>query len=444
MKSLFARVLALLLGSFLVVALVSSLLFKWVTHELNPHEQHFQELSRDVAEEVIERYEAGESRNYSRKLKRRFNAKAWILDAGNNPVSEDGPPGKVLSQVNSYPLTIFPHQNSAGKFFIFAHEISADTRTYKVILTSHRPKFGSRNQLWFVWFPIAIVLLGLAGASVLLSYWVLRPINIIRKTSREISENNFNSRIPAVITRRGDAFGELGRDFNHMTERVQATVENQEQLLRDVSHELRTPLARIQVAASLVEQKTGSRPELDRIESEVDTLNNLIEDLLSLSRLKNQAELEQRPVELVDLISSVIGDAEFEFQQSGKSVTLTAEESVTVYGNGELLASMLENIIRNGLRYAPDDTALKVDLFNKEGSAIISVADSGPGVDPADLERIFDAFYRADKSRDVSGGHHGIGLALAKTIVQTHKGNISASNIPDGGLEIRIELPLLS
>ena len=442
MKSLFARVLALLLGSFLLVALVSSLLFKWVSHELNPHEQHFQELSRDIAEEVIERYQAGESRDYNRQLKRRFNAKAWILDARNNPVTGNGPPEKVLSQISGYPLTIFPHQNRTGKFFIFAHEISADDETYKVILTSHRPKFGSRIRMWFIWFPIAIVLLGLVGASVLLSYWVLRPIKIIRKTSREISENNFNSRIPAVITRRRDAFGELGRDFNNMTERVQATVDNQEQLLRDVSHELRTPLARIQVAASLVEQKTGRRSELDRIESEVDTLNNLIEDLLSLSRLKNQAELEKQPVELVALISSVIRDAEFEFQQTGKSVAFSSEDSVTIYGNANLIASMLENIIRNGMRYTQDNSALKVDLLQKEDSVMISVADSGPGVNSDDLERIFDTFYRADKSRGISGNHHGIGLALAKTIAETHNGNISARNIPEGGLEVRIELPL--
>ena len=276
----------------------------------------------------------------------------------------------------------------------------------------------------------------------LLSYWVLRPINIIRATSREISENKFNSRIPAVITRRRDAFGELGRDFNNMSERVQATIENQDQLLRDVSHELRTPLARIQVAASLVEQKTGSQTELDRIQNEVETLNNLIEDLLSLSRLKNRAKLEKQPVNLVNLISSVIHDAEFEFQQSGKSIVFAGEETLTVYGNGELLASMLENIIRNGLRYTPNESALKVTLSKGENSVTVSVVDSGPGVDPDDIERIFEPFYRGDKSREISGGHHGIGLALAHTIAQTHNGNINAFNIPGGGLEIRIELPL--
>ena len=91
MKSLFARVLALLLGSFILVALISSMLFKWVSHELNPHEQHFQQLSRDVAGQVIEKYEAGESRIYNRHLKHRFNAKAWILDSDNDPVSENAP-----------------------------------------------------------------------------------------------------------------------------------------------------------------------------------------------------------------------------------------------------------------------------------------------------------------------------------------------------------------
>ena len=443
MKPLFTRVLALLLGSFILVALVSSLLFKWVTHELNPHEQHFQELSRDIAREVVLKFEAGESRNHNRKLKRRFNAKAWILDADNVSVTGKDVPNKILKQINHYPLTVFPHQNSEGKFFIFAHKITTDSGNYKVVLTSQKPKFGSRNNLWSIWLPITIVLLSLIGASVLLSYWMLRPIKVIRKTSREISENKFSSRIPDVITQRHDAFGELGRDFNAMTERVQGTVENQEQLLRDVSHELRTPLARIQVAASLIEQKTGSQLELTRIENEVDTLNNLIEDLLSLSRLKNRIELEKTPVNLVDLISPIIRDAEFEFQQVGKSIIFASDKNVTVLGNTELLASMMENIIRNGLRHTPDNTSLIVELIENENSVTITFSDSGPGVKPEDFERIFDAFYRVDTSRETSEGHHGIGLALAKTIVENHNGNISALNNPDGGLEVKIDLPLV-
>jgi signal transduction histidine kinase len=442
MKSLFIRVFFLLLGCFALVALVSTLLFMWVSHELEPHERHFQGLSRNVAEQVIERYEDGELRKFGKHFRERFNGEVWLLNEQNELLSSRPLVRDIQSQVTHYPQVVYPYQNDAGRFFIFAHKVKSDDAIYKVIMTSHRPFFRGRNRIWFVGFPVVIVILGMASASALLSYWILRPIRTIRNTTREFSTDNMESRIPDAIVNRKDAFGELGREFNQMAARVQAAIDNQNQLLRDVSHELRSPLARIQVASSLAVQKNGPKSELDRIESEVEKLNGLIEDLISLSRLKNRVELEKENVDLGALLGSVVDNANYEFRQSGKIAELTISDVISIDANRELLSSMFENVIRNGLRYTPEDKILIIKMEQRFDSVFVTVTDQGPGVDVDFLDRIFDPFARADESRELSNGNHGIGLALAKTIAQLHGGTISARNVAEGGLQVTIDLPI--
>lgn len=441
MKPLFIRVIAVLLGSFLLVALVSALLFKWASHELDPRERHFQRMSQQVAEEVVKAHSQGEISEYRAFLRNRFNGKAWIMDSEGKSLESRQVPEFIHSQVTDYPSVILPRQNTSGRFFIFANQVDSGDSTYRVILSSQRPLLGGKHRSWFVMVSVLIVILGVVCASALLSYWILRPIQTIRNTTSEISETNLGSRIPATITGRKDAFGDLGREFNRMTERVQSTIENQNQLLRDVSHELRSPLARIQVAASLSQKKYGAREEFARIESEVERLNNMIEDLLSLSRLKNRSALKTENIDAGKLLASIIDDANFEFQQSGQVCSLSGDLTATINADRELLSSLFENVIRNGLRYSPAGEVLQVYIHSQPGLVRVSITDKGPGVNPAELERIFDPFYRADGARSISNGHHGIGLARAKAIAEAHGGNISARNCDPNGLEISLELP---
>jgi signal transduction histidine kinase len=442
MKSLFIRVFFLLMGCFALVALISTLLFMWVSHELEPHERHFQGMSLNVAEQLIERYEDGELRKFGKHFRERFNGEFWIQSEQDKLLSSRPIKRDIESQVTDYPQVIYPYQNAAGRFFIFAHKVKSDDVVYKVIMTSHRPFFRGRNRIWFIGFPVVIVILGMASASALLSYWILRPIRKIRDTTRKFSADNMESRISEAVINRKDAFGELGREFNQMAARVQSAIDNQNQLLRDVSHELRSPLARIQVASSLAVQKNGPKTELDRIESEVEKLNGLIEDLITLSRLKNRVELEKENVDLGTLLSSVVDNANFEFRQNGKTAELTISEVIGIEANQEFLSSMFENVIRNGLRYTPENKNLIVNAKRRTDSVVVTVTDQGPGVDADMLDRIFDPFARADESRELSNGNHGIGLALAKTIAQLHGGTISARNVATGGLQVTIDLPV--
>jgi two-component system sensor histidine kinase CpxA len=167
----------------------------------------------------------------------------------------------------------------------------------------------------------------------------------------------------------------------------------------------------------------------------------MIEDLLSLSRLKNRSALKTENIESGKLLGSVIDDANFEFQQSGQVCSLSGDLTTTINADRELLSSLFENVIRNGLRYSPEREVLAVRISALPGLVRITFTDNGPGVNPSELERIFDPFYRADDARSTSNDHHGIGLALARAIVEVHGGNISARNCDPGGLEISLEFP---
>jgi signal transduction histidine kinase len=440
MKSLFFRVLALLLGSFVAVLVLSFLLFRWVSEELHPGEDRLRELVEHTAEEVVEASEEGRLNKYKRKLHHRYRTRAWLLDHTGGPVSSPPVPTEILNQVVDYPGVIYPFQNTAGRFFIFSQAIERSGRVYRVILAADRPPPGGRYR-GYVLIPI-VVLLTLLIASALLSYWMLKPLQTLRNTTRAISADSLDTRLPTTLTQRRDAFGELGKEFNRMTDRVERSVESQKQLLRDVSHELRSPLARIQVAASLSSQKHGTQPEINRIEEEVERLDHLIEKLISLSRLQSQSELNRETVDLDELISKVVDDCNFEYVEDGRQAVFTCEGVPNLRGDSDLLSSAFENVIRNALRFSPSQGLVEVSLKRVEEMAEVNVKDHGPGVAPENLQRIFEPFYRGDDARDISGGQHGIGLAIAKTIINLHGGEITATNGRDEGLAVSILLPV--
>ena len=442
MRPLFVRVLLVLLGSFLVVALVSTLLSRWINSELDPREDRLMDLAAEVAREVVDKYEAGEFREFRRHLGREFNTRIWLAETSTGEWHPRPPPREILDQVTTAPQVIMPYQNTSGRFFIFSKDIPGTRSAHRVVMTSKRPVFPHYRKPGKTLFPLAILLVGLCVASALLSYWVLRPIREIRRTSSAISGDNLNARVPRQITRRKDAFGELGREINHMTERVQETIENQNRLLRDVSHDLRSPLARIQVANSLLEQKHGQGEEIDRISSEITRLDNMIGDLVSLSRMQNMKTLPKQKIDLTALLERVIENVNFEFQAVGTRAELSEKMELEILGDPELLTRLFENVLRNALRFSPDKERVEVVSSRNQSMSTISILDKGPGVPAPDLDKIFDPFFQTDDSRKVGTDNHGIGLALVRTISRLHGGRVTAYNRPEGGLEIRIQIPL--
>jgi two-component system sensor histidine kinase CpxA len=196
------------------------------------------------------------------------------------------------------------------------------------------------------------------------------------------------------------------------------------------------------VALELAERSEDRKKALGRIEKEADELERLITELLSLARLESgQAGLERHSLRLDELISKVVTDAEFEAEAQNKQVSYSGEP-LTVTGDGVLLRSAVENVIRNAIRHTSVGSVVQVSLENASGYGLIRVTDAGPGVPESQLQVMFDPFARTSEARERDSGGFGLGLAIAQRAMQAHGGDATARNHPQGGLEVSLRMPL--
>ncbi len=291
---------------------------------------------------------------------------------------------------------------------------------------------------------MVVFILILALCSSVIAWTLTKPIRILQTAARQLSTGDMAARVPDKVSSRRDSIGDLGSDFNHMAGRIQQLLSAQQQLLRDVSHELRTPLARMQVALVLAEDKPETAAnQLSRIDTEIDRLNTLIGSILSLSKVESgAAKLDESEFGLDTLLQQVAQDAEFEFSDRGITVAIDSPAQ-RFYGDREQLRSALENIVRNAMRYGGDSGQIELSMRRTGNTISISVRDHGPGVAQDHLQRLFEAFYRAESARSAQKhGGHGVGLAISRSITVLHGGQISAENAQGGGLLVRIELPI--
>jgi two-component system sensor histidine kinase CpxA len=291
---------------------------------------------------------------------------------------------------------------------------------------------------------IALSVLAAGLISYLLALYLTSPVKKLRSVVQSFAEGNLEVRVAPQLGGRRDELADLGREFDHMAERIAALISSQKRLLADISHELRSPLARLTVALELARKSTSGKgiAALDRIEMESERVNQLVGQLLALTRLESGAErVPPEMVALEDLVHQVIDDANYEAKPHRKEVKAIELAQIRVRGSSELLRSGIENVIRNAIRYTAEGTAVEVALSWKPGAAILTVRDHGPGVPESELEHIFEPFYRVGEARERSSGGVGLGLSIADRTVKLHGGSIHAANVGDG-LLITIQLPV--
>jgi len=288
-----------------------------------------------------------------------------------------------------------------------------------------------------------------------LARYLTAPVLRLRDATHRLTGGDLSVRVGAALGGRRDELAELARDFDLMAERIESLLTAQRQLLSDVSHELRSPLARLNVALALARQRAGpdATGPLDRIESEAEQLNSLIGRVLTLARFESGAmKPEFADVDLVRLVQDITADADFEANPKGTSVVVVGSEPCRVRGNEPLLRSAIENVVRNGVRYAAEGTNVEISLESDRQPAeqsaaqgprevVISVRDYGPGVPEEQLAELFEPFYRIAHSRDRESGGTGLGLSITDRAVRLHGGTVKAINAPGGGLIIEIHLP---
>jgi two-component system sensor histidine kinase CpxA len=291
---------------------------------------------------------------------------------------------------------------------------------------------------WLVMLSISgIVCYGLAR-------YLVGPLTTLSHATRALAQGQLDVRVADRMGTRRDEIGDLGEDFDYMASRVGDLLDSQRQLLSDISHELRSPLARLSVALGLARQRAGdaATDSLDRIERESENVNALIGELLTLTRLEAPESLpEATKIELDRLVSEVAADGDYEARSRSRSVTVSGQTGITVLGHALLLRRALENVVRNAIRYTPEETQVEISLHSAESQATVTVRDHGPGVPENALLALFEPFYRVSDARERGAGGTGLGLAITDRAVRAHGGEISAHNCADGGLEIEITLP---
>lgn len=333
----------------------------------------------------------------------------------------------------------------------FAPQIVApDGSAYTVLLVPRHPSiFGALS------LPgISLTILGIALAvSAVASWWLAQhlsaPIRRIQAGARALASEPLDSRegTPRVslgLEDRRDELAVLARDFDVMADKLRANRAAVTRLLRDISHELRSPLARMRVAVGLARQSAADLPrQVDRLEREIERLDGLINQVLKLARLHGtDIAFARETVDIDEVIEDVVRDANFEGAVKGCAVNLAGSANATLHGNRELLASAIENVLRNAVRYSPQDAPVDVSIERRAGDGVsIIIRDRGPGVPAGELERIFQPFYRVAESRDRDTGGEGIGLAITSQVMKNHGGSAEARALQGGGLEVRLNLP---
>lgn len=305
-----------------------------------------------------------------------------------------------------------------------------------------KPHLIFRLKLMPLWLKLLIALGASLSLSLLFSKTLMQPINALKQAAGELALGQLKSRV-SNLRPRHDELGELTAEFNKMAEKLELLVTSQKRLLADISHELRSPLTRLQMAAGLAQMQSSEQasPYIQRIEQEAENLDKMIADVLTLSRLEAQSHtLFKELNDISSVLNQVISDAEFEAKQHNKSLVCDGEINCQFNFDAKALASALENLLRNAIKYA--SAQVHVTLLQQTDSITVIICDDGPGVPDEYLTAIFEPFFRISQARDRNSGGTGLGLAISKHAIEAHQGKITLCNQPNSGLCVTVTLPL--
>ncbi|MGY3685740.1 envelope stress sensor histidine kinase CpxA [Vibrio coralliilyticus] len=270
--------------------------------------------------------------------------------------------------------------------------------------------------------------------------WALsQPARKLERAAKRVAKGEFF--VDPQLEKGTSEFRQAGKSFNQMVEAVNQMISGQQRLLSDISHELRSPLTRLRMATALASRKQGESPELNRIDTEAQRLEQMIGELLELSRMQVDSHVEREQQPIGSLWEAILSDAQFEAEQMNKTLRYDAIPERTISGNPKLLMSAVDNIVRNAIYYGKD--VIQVSLSIHADQLTIAVDDNGEGVPEQELEAIFRPFYRVSTARDRHSGGTGLGLAITENAIRQHSGSIQALRSELGGLRIEIRLPLV-
>ncbi len=291
---------------------------------------------------------------------------------------------------------------------------------------------------------------GLAGIFLLLVFVTkraLRPVSVMTKMASRITASNLRERLPISGTE--DELDALAEVLNYMLDRLERSLQQMEQFSSDAAHQLRTPLTRMRGELDLILRDGVSdavRGRLQGIEEELDHLSRVCRRLLLLARLDqsvgDESVFDDGPIELGAIVSELLEQLSPMAHERGVRLRQGRSDRVSIRGSRTLLVEALLNLLHNAIRFTPGGGSVAVSVRRMNGSARISVEDTGPGIPLAERERVFRRFYKMPDSPGGSDQGPGLGLAIVKGIAEVHGGRVELDSAAGGGCTFRLILPI--
>jgi heavy metal sensor kinase len=329
-------------------------------------------------------------------------------------------------------------------------ERPARVRERGVIVRMFRDESNLRHTLreivevFILAAPLAVALASLGGY--LVARRSLQPVAAMAEQARKITSESLSERLPNANPH--DELGQLAAVFNATLQHLENSFAELKRFTADASHELRTPLTALRAVGEVALRDGRDNPAVLRetigsMLEEAQRLNDLMESLLTLARMESgKVALHPEPVRVAELVAEVRDNLSVLAAEKHQSVELIADEELVVTADRVLLRQALVDIIHNAVRYSPAKGRIIIRTSRRDRSALIDVADQGPGIAPEHHAKLFDRFYRVDKGRSRAEGGHGLGLAIAKWSVERQGGRIEVESAVGKGSTFRILIPV--
>ncbi len=365
---------------------------------------------------------------------------------------EDGS-GKVLAgNMPGLPLVIgvrnWPPREEGGQFPIGVQSVrgrgvGVDNGAYLFVGVDATQLDEMREMIAraFLWGLLGTILLSLAGGTVM-SLGLLRHVEAVSQTSRDIIAGDLSQRLP--VRGSNDEFDHLAVSLNAMLERIEKLMAGLREVSSDIAHDLRTPLSRLRQRLERARHRSLTVDELhnalDHSIEDVDAILDTFAALLRIAQIEAHAKSSDfTPIDLTALLDDMVETFQSVAEEHGQLIRAQVSPGLTLSGDRELLPQLLANLVENAIRHCPKASIIRVTARDIANGVEVTIADSGPGI-PAELrEKVFQRFYRLERSRTTEGT--GLGLSLAAAIARLHGATIELlDNAP--GLKVRLMFPL--